>query len=232
MTNNTNQSDSTLDLNQLKIKSSALRSSFPLIFSLLCLSGAGGGALLQIISESSNKNIASTYKERTSSSSTSNTQKSSTFGNKPKASIPTFDSPKVGGAERVQFGNLDYPITNKICNNKKSFCIYNLASLILEEESRAYYTFSENNPKVGLITINGYINVSQIEREGDSRLFTFEWKDDRRSTSDGYAAMGTFRLEQDPDPSKKGILTKFKTTKSFGDKTPVGLENTSYLFPQ
>ena len=74
MTNNTNQSDSTLDLNQLKIKSSALKSSFPLIFGMLCLSGVGGGALLQIISESSEKNIASTYKTRPSSRTTDNTQ--------------------------------------------------------------------------------------------------------------------------------------------------------------
>ena len=67
MTENANHSNSNIDLNQLKIKSSALKSSFPLIFTILCLGGSGGGALLQIISEKSNKsNITSTYAERPS----------------------------------------------------------------------------------------------------------------------------------------------------------------------
>ena len=233
MTDNTNQSDSTLDLNQLKIKSSALRSSFPLIFSMLCLSGAGGGALLQIFSEkTSQSQIASSTEENPLSRSRRNEKSSATFGSKPKPPIPVFDSPTIGGSEVVKFGNIQYPVTNQICNVKKSFCIYNLASLILEKKPKAYYRFSETHSKDGLIVINGYITVASIEQQGDNRLFTFEWEDDQSTTTNGYAAMGTFRLEQDPDQSKKGILTKFLTIKSFGAKTPVGLENTSYLFPQ
>ena len=233
MTDNTTQSDSTLDLNQLKIKSSALRSSFPIIFSMLCLGGAGGGALLQLFSEKNTQSQITSSSEVNPLSRLKRKEKTSAnFGNKPKPSTPVFDSPTIGGSEIVNFGNLKYPVTNQICNIKKSFCIYNLASLILEKKSKAYYRFAETNSKDGLTVINGYISVASIEQQGDNRLFTFQWEDDQSSTTNGYAAMGTFRLEQDPDQSKKGILTKFLTTKSFGSKTPVGLENTSYLFPQ
>ena len=225
MTENSNSANSNFDLNQLKIKSSALRSSFPLIFTLLCLGGAGGGVLLQIAYENSDRpTIQRSIRPKI-------TQPSSVvLGN--RRSKPAFDRPPVGRAESVQFGNLDYPVTNTICTRTGNFCIYNLADLIQETKDEAYYIFSENDPQKGLLTINGYIKILEIEKQGNTKLFTFRWQDDQRTTTDGYAAMGTFRLENDPDPSKKGILAKFKTTKSFGVKTPVGLENTSYLFPQ
>ena len=59
MTETPNSAQTTVDLNQLRIKSSALKSSFPLIFSLLCLIGAGGGALLQIASEGEGQGLTS-----------------------------------------------------------------------------------------------------------------------------------------------------------------------------
>lgn len=130
----------------------------------------------------------------------------------------------------VYLTGINLPITNSLCNKKRSFCIYNLATLINKETGEANYTFSDmaNGEQV---TINGAITVSNIERNGDNRTISFAFKDDQNNTTPGWAAAGYFYLDQDSNPSNPGILTKFKTTESFGPKTPVGLENTAYLFP-
>ena len=140
------------------------------------------------------------------------------------------NSPTKATNAQVYLTGIDLPITNSLCNKKRSFCIYNLATLINKETGEANYTFSDmaNGEQV---TINGAITVSNIERNGGNRIFTFAFKDDQSNTTLGWAAAGYFNLDQDSNPSNPGILTKFKTTESFGPKTPVGLENTSYLFP-
>ena len=139
-------------------------------------------------------------------------------------------SPTKATNAEVYLTGINLPITNSLCNKKRSFCIYNLATLINKETGEANYTFSDmaNGEQV---TINGAITVSNIERNGGNRIFTFAFKDDQSNTTLGWAAAGYFNLDQDSNPSNPGILTKFKTTESFGPKTPVGLENTSYLFP-
>lgn len=137
--------------------------------------------------------------------------------------------PKTTNTE-VYFNGLDLPVTNTLCNKKKNFCIYNLATLVNNEKGEATYSFSDMANGVQ-VSINGTITVSNIERDGDNRIFTFAFRDDQNKTTPGWAAAGYFNLDQDSSPSKPGILTRFKTTESFGPKTPVGLENTSYLFP-
>lgn len=148
-----------------------------------------------------------------------------------QSSNPSPPPPKPeSSSDQVYFSGIDLPVTNRLCNKKKSFCIYNLAGLVNRESGEATYTFSDiaNGQQVN---INGTITISNIERNGGSRVFTFAFRDDQSSTTPGWAAAGYFNLAQDPSPAKPGILTKFKTTESFGPKTPVGLENTSYLFP-
>ena len=137
--------------------------------------------------------------------------------------------PKSTNAE-VYFTGIDLPITNTLCNKKKSFCIYNLATLVNNETGEATYSFSDmaNGQQV---SINGTITISNIDKSEGNRKFTFAFRDDQNNTTPGWAAAGYFNLDQDSNPSKPGILTRFKTTESFGPKTPVGLENTSYLFP-
>ena len=80
------------------------------------------------------------------------------------------------------------------------------------------------------VDIKGTIVITDLKRDGDKRAYTFSFSDDQNTTSQGWAAAGSFRLDQ--DSSRPGILTIFKTQQSFGPKTPVGLENTAYLFPQ
>jgi len=137
--------------------------------------------------------------------------------------------PKTTNAE-VYFTGIDLPVTNTLCNKKRSFCIYNLATLVNNESGEATYSFSDiaNGQQV---SINGTITISNIDRSGGNRTFTFAFRDDQNNTTPGWAAAGYFNLDQDSNPAKPGILTRFKTTESFGPKTPVGLENTSYLFP-
>jgi hypothetical protein len=132
--------------------------------------------------------------------------------------------------EEVYFSGIDLPVTNTLCNKKRSFCIYNLARLVETESGEASYTYSDlvNGQQVN---ISGIITIDNIDKSGGGRTFTFEFRDDRASTTPGWAAAGYFNLDQDKDPNKPGILTRFKTTQSFGPKTPVGIENTSYLFP-
>lgn len=137
--------------------------------------------------------------------------------------------PKTTNTE-IYFSGIDLPITNTLCNKKRSFCIYKLATLVNNETGEASYTFSDiaNGQQV---SINGTITISNIDRTGGNRTFTFAFRDNQNNTTPGWAAAGYFNLDQDSNPAKPGILTRFKTTESFGPKTPVGLENTSYLFP-
>jgi len=139
-------------------------------------------------------------------------------------------SPPRTSSEEVYFSGIDLPVTNTLCNKKRSFCIYNLATLVNKESGEATYSFSDvaNGQQVN---INGVITASNIERDGSNRKFIFAFRDDQNNTTPGWAAAGYFNLDQDTNPSKLGILTRFKTTESSGPKTPVGLENTSYLFP-
>lgn len=147
-----------------------------------------------------------------------------------QAAQPAAQSAPAPAGESISFSGISLPVTNKLCNRKATFCIYGLATLVNNESGDARYSYSEvvNGRQVD---INGTITVSNIERNGDNRRFTFAFRDDQSNTTPGYAAAGYFHLDQDPDPAKPGILTRFKTTESFGPKTPVGLENTSYLFP-
>lgn len=142
----------------------------------------------------------------------------------------TQQPPQIPMSTEVYFTGIDLPVTNRLCNKKKSFCIYNLATLVNNESGEATYSFSDiaNGQQV---SINGTITISNIDRNGSNRTFTFAFRDDHNNTTPGWAAAGYFNLDQDSNPAKPGILTRFKTTESFGPKTPVGLENTSYLFP-
>jgi hypothetical protein len=132
-------------------------------------------------------------------------------------------------SNNVYFNGISLPITNTLCNKKGSFCIYNLARLINQESGQATYSFSEmqNGEQVN---IKGIITIADLKRDGANRTFTFSFSDDQNNTTLGWAAAGSFKLDQ--DNSKAGIITRFKTHQSFGPKTPVGLENTAYLFPQ
>jgi hypothetical protein len=132
-------------------------------------------------------------------------------------------------SNNVYFNGISLPITNTLCNKKRSFCIYNLARLINQESGQATYSFSEmhNGEQVN---IKGIIAIADLKRDGAKRTFTFSFSDDQNNTTPGWAAAGSFKLDQ--DISRPGILTTFTTHQSFGPKTPVGLENTAYLFPQ
>jgi hypothetical protein len=140
------------------------------------------------------------------------------------------NSPPKTPEDKVYFKGIDLPVTNKLCNKKGTFCIYDLAVLVSQESGEATYSYSDvsNGEQVN---INGTITVSNIERNDGNRSYTFAFRDDQSNTTPGWAAAGYFNLEQGTNPSKPGILARFKTTESFGPKTPVGLENTSYLFP-
>jgi len=133
-------------------------------------------------------------------------------------------------SQQVIFNGIDLPITNRLCNKKETFCIYGLARLVQEEAGTASYEFIDT-VKGERVVIYGDISIANLQRSvGGGRTFTFAFRDDQSRTTLGWAASGHFNLDQ--DPVLPGILTRFKTTESFGPKTPVGLENTSYLFPR
>lgn len=152
----------------------------------------------------------------------------------PPPSRPDF-KPKptreIDPSQKVYFTGIDLPITNHLCNKKQTFCIYGMASLVDNEKGRASYFYKDTTAEGKRVNIQGDIRISELERSADgSRSFTFSFEDNKAATTPGWAAAGYFKLDQ--DTNKPGILTRFKTTQSFGPKTPVGLENTSYLFPQ
>lgn len=187
------------------------------------------GIILIAIVSSIKQNISSTASSSSSpgteqpASQENDTSTSSNYGN-------SHGTQQESNAESIYFSGIDLPVTNRLCNKKNTFCIYNLATLVNRESGEASYTYSDvsNGQQVN---INGTITISNIEKSGGNRNFTFAFRDDQNNTTPGWAAAGYFNLDQDKDPAKKGILTRFKTTESFGPKTPVGLENTSYLFP-
>lgn len=179
----------------------------------------GGSGTTSLESESSS---TSTGQEPAGSTenNVSETQVTNTFSSN-QASI-------ANNSESVSFSGINLPITNNLCNKKRNFCIYNLASLVSSENGEATYTFNEqvNGENVN---INGRIYIESVQKEGSSRSFNLRFEDNQSSTTTGWAAAGRFELAQ--DSKKPGIISKFITTESFGPKTPVGLENTAYLFP-
>jgi hypothetical protein len=139
-------------------------------------------------------------------------------------------SPRESSQEEVYFNGINLPVTNSLCNKKGNFCIYGLARLVESESGSATYTFEDvvNNE---IVSIRGDIGVSNIDKGSDgTRTFTFSFRDNQSETTQGWAAAGYFNIDQ--SSKQPGIMTRFKTTESFGPKTPVGLENTSYLFPR
>jgi hypothetical protein len=151
--------------------------------------------------------------------------------NTPSQISSNINSNEPQTSEEVKFTGIDLPITNTICTKKGNFCIYALADLVKNENGTANYKFSDvaNGEQVNIV---GAIKIDNIERNSEGgRTFYFGFEDDQSNTTTGWAAAGEFTLSQDQDPKKPGILTKFKTIRSYGPKTPVGLENTSYLFP-
>ena len=216
----------TIDPAQLPQNHGQPKSQFlvPLILSGILLAGIGIFVLILIAVVSQKNENAPQPSQGSDTNSKASKPSSSWTPPKPKREVATTKN-------SVYFQGIDLPITNKICNKKRTFCIYNLAKIVDNEKGSAYYEFREIE-KGKLTEIYGKISIGKIDRSNNMRRFTFNWQDDVRTTSPGFAAAGYFRLDQDKDPSKPGILTRFVTTRSFGSKTPVGLENTSYLFPQ
>jgi len=139
-------------------------------------------------------------------------------------------NPRVSNQEQVYFTGIDLPVTNSLCNKKGNFCIYGLARLVQSESGSANYTF-EDVANGESVLIRGEIGISNIDKEPDgTRTFTFSFRDNQSETTPGWAAAGYFNIEK--NAKQPGIMTRFKTTESFGPKTPVGLENTSFLFPR
>ena len=133
-------------------------------------------------------------------------------------------------SQQVIFNGIELPITNRLCNKKETFCIYGLAKLVQDEAGAATYNFADN-ANGERVTIYGDISIANLQRASDGgRTFTLAFRDDQSRTTSGWAAAGQLNLEQ--DPKQPGILTRFKTTESFGAKAPVGIENTSYLIPR
>jgi hypothetical protein len=130
---------------------------------------------------------------------------------------------------QVRLRGIDLPITNKMCNKRGTFCIYNLATMILEKSGEAQYSFSEMQSDQ-LVEISGTIQIAKTNVFYGDNSLSFSFRDDQKATTPGWAAAGLFSIGQ--DELKPGIRTVFKTTESFGSKTPVGLENIAFLFPK
>lgn len=148
------------------------------------------------------------------------------------ASISSTDTTSdQGNADYIRVTGIDLPVTNTLCTKKGNFCIKGLAQLVRDRSGQATYSFNEQVQGKTVI-INGKIVISNsAPSSSNTPTLSLSFEDDQSSTTPGWAASGRFTILQDPDRSKPGILAKFKTTQSYGDKTPVGLENTSYLFP-
>jgi hypothetical protein len=140
------------------------------------------------------------------------------------------NSPSTSPADnKLYLNGIDLPITNRLCNKRGSFCIYNLAKIILEKSGEAHYSFSEMQ-RGRLIEIKGTIQIANNNVLGRGKSPSFTFRDDQNYTTPGWAAAGFFDIGQ--DVSNPGIRTVFKATESFGPKTPVGLENIAFLFPK
>lgn len=160
----------------------------------------------------------------------SKVEESSQAPEKSKQDSTPTPSPRESTQEEVFFNGIDLPVTNYLCNKRGNFCINGLARLVESESGSASYTFEDvvNGERV---SIRGDIGVSNIEKGSDgTRSFTFTFRDNQSVTTQGWAAAGYFNIDQ--SSKQPGIMTSFKTTESFGSKTPVGLENTSFLFPR
>lgn len=220
---NQNTAQSQHDLLALRSRVVGVKTSYKYIFggsAAVCM--LIGGLLGAVSNQSSPQRQISlpTSKEEVLSQETPSQVNSSLNSNEPE------------DAQEVRFTGIDLPITNTLCTKKGNFCIYGLANLVNSENGTANYRFSDvaNGEQVN---ITGTIRIENIERNSEgNRTFYFGFEDDQSNTTPGWAAAGGFTLAQDPDPKKSGILTRFKTVRSYGPKTPVGLENTSYLFPQ
>lgn len=179
----------------------------------------------------SHNNIANKQDNEQRVQETSPVQPSSTTEvEQPRASNTLPDAkPSAPPASEAYFHGIDLPITNRLCNRKGTFCINDLAKIVKSEGGTASYSYTDtvNGERVDII---GQISIANLEKSSDGTpTFTFSFKDDQAQTTPGWAASGFFSLDQ--DSSRPGILVRFKTTESFGPKTPVGLENTSFLFP-
>jgi hypothetical protein len=130
--------------------------------------------------------------------------------------------------ESVDFPGIDLPITNRLCNKKGNFCIYDLARLITTESGNAKYSFSEfvDGEKV---EVHGTIEIAKVFHNNSGQAITFTFRDDQSTTTPGWAVLGDFFLSQ--DSARPGIVTTFRATQSFGSKSPAGVENKSLLFP-
>jgi len=131
----------------------------------------------------------------------------------------------------VLLAGVDLPVTNSLCNTKKTFCIQGLASLVDSKKSTASYRMREYI-QGNLVNINGSITIRSTALVNGRKAITFNWYDDARTTSPAYLASGYLRLGSDPAGQKPGIRSVFTVTDSRGSATPLGLENISFLFPQ
>ena len=230
MTNTPSDSASSQhSLSELHSRLVRARANFSIIFILSAVIPCAG---LGIYSYSQNNDFSGSNQR--SSEGSSREILPENLRNNPSASSSSADTSQANAnsSDSIRFTGIDLPVTNTLCNKKGNFCIYGLAGIVNAESGAANYTFSDtiNGEPVNII---GSIGVKSIEKDARGlRIFTFSFEDNQASTTSGWAASGFFTLSQDANPSKPGILTKFKTTQSFGPKTPVGLENTSYLFPR
>jgi len=146
----------------------------------------------------------------------------------PKLAAET--TPNHGAAEdQAYLAGVDLPVTNKLCNKKGTFCIYDLERLIHRKTAQATYRFSEvQNGE--LVSINGVIEISTSAEQNDNSSLLFPFRDDQSTTTPGWAGSGYFSIGK--SASKPGIRTLFTVTESYGPKTPVGLENEAYVYPQ
>jgi len=140
------------------------------------------------------------------------------------------DTSSTQASDQVTFNGISLPVTNTLCNKKKNFCIYGLAGLVNEEQGNATYQFSDN-ANGEQVQINGKIMISRIQRDSSgNRNIEFNFEDNQSNTTPDWAAAGVFMIGE--DTNQPGIKTTFKTVTSYGSKTPLGLENNSYVFPQ
>ena len=279
MTDTSNSASTTIDLNQLKIKSSALKTSYPIIFSVLCLIGIGGGSLVQLLSQQKDKPLNASqrqyskkWQQTTKNQLNSHTDKrrekikpesksepinkqekkenfqsvepieqekkttKSNFVDQPVARNQKNTSnpaaqPVIASKQTISSVDL-YPITNKICSQNEILCIYNLADLIRKNKSQAFYNLSRTSRKAGQINARGTIKSYGSDAQVKNNSFTFKWKDDVQSTTNGYGAEGLFILKKGAGGNNQGVLINFKITNKFGNEKSRWREKSVYLFPR
>lgn len=142
--------------------------------------------------------------------------------------IDTPDPQKGKDQPSVSVPGVDLAITNRLCNRRGNFCIYDLARLITTERGYASYSFYEfvNGERV---EVNGTIEIERPAQSNPVQMARFSFRDNQATTTPGWAALGVFYLGQ--KTSRPGISTTFRATQSFGSKSPVGVENKSFVFP-